>query len=340
MINRIDIENFLDINIPVFDVRSPVEFDRGHIPDAINLPLFSNEERAIVGKAFHQKGRDEAVKIGLEKVSVKLTAFIENVQQKTDKKEIRLHCWRGGMRSQSMAWLLDTAGFQVHLLEGGYKSYRRFVLKYFEQKFSLIVIGGMTGSGKTEILKNLKESGENVIDLEALACHKGSVFGHLGQNHQPSTEFFENLLFRELCNVKPNNPIWIEDESMAIGNIYIPAAFYQQMQETKLIFIERSREQRAKRLVDEYAGFDKSLLKESVDRISRRIGGDHAKRIIGYIENNEFYQAIYDTLNYYDKLYQKDVIKHISGKIISLKIDDLTSKEILDSILTLANKKN
>lgn len=335
MINRIDIENFLEINVPVFDVRSPVEFDRGHIPDAINLPLFSNEERAIVGKAFHQKGRDEAVKIGLEKVSVKLTAFIESVQQKTDKKEIRLHCWRGGMRSKSMGWLLDTAGFQVHLLEGGYKSYRRFVLKYFEQKFPLIVIGGMTGSGKTEILKNLKEAGENVIDLEALACHKGSVFGHLGQNHQPSTEFFENLLFQELCNLKPNKPIWIEDESMAIGNIYIPAAFYQQMQETKLIFIERNREQRAKRLVDEYAGFDKSLLKESVDRISRRIGGDHAKRIISYIDNNEFYQAIYDTLNYYDKLYQKDVSKHQSGKIISFKIDDLTNVEIIDSMLTL-----
>ena len=337
---RFNINEFLSLPYTLFDVRSPIEYDKGHIPNAINLPLFTNEERALVGKAYHQKGRDEAVKIGLEKVSSKLTSFIESVQKKAKDKNIRIHCWRGGLRSGNMGWLLQTAGYNVHILEGGYKSYRQYVQKFFENPFQLIIIGGMTGSGKTEILNNLQTAGHQIIDLESIANHKGSVFGHLGQAEQPSTEHFENLLFFELSKLKSDLPIWVESESMAIGRIYIPKPFFQQMQESIMIYLERSREQRAKRLVAEYASFEKELLKESVERISRRVGSDNAKIIINLIENDKFYEAIYIILKYYDKLYRKDKCVRNAKKIISLKIDSLTNNEILDSMLSLANKKN
>jgi tRNA 2-selenouridine synthase len=338
MTERIKIENFLSLPYPIFDVRSPMEYEKGHIPNAINLPLFSNEERALVGKAYHHEGRDEAIKIGLEKVASKLTSFIENVQVKAKDKNIRIHCWRGGMRSESMAWLLHTAGYNVHVLEGGYKSFRQYVQKFYDNPFKLVVIGGMTGSGKTEILKKINDSGHQIIDLEAIANHKGSVFGHFGQQEQPSTEHFENLLFFELSKLNRDLPIWIESESMAIGRIYIPRTFFQQIHESIMIQIIRSQEQRAKRLVSEYACFEKSLLKDSVERISRRIGGDHANTIINLIENNDFYSAIYYILIYYDKLYRKDVNTRNPEKIISLEIDNLTNDEIINSILTLVNK--
>ncbi|OFX34034.1 MAG: hypothetical protein A2X08_11025 [Bacteroidetes bacterium GWA2_32_17] len=168
MPNSVDVVTFLSLSFPIFDIRSPIEFDKGHIPNSINLPLFTNEERAIVGTAYFKKGSSEAIKIGLEKVQSKLVNFIESVNNFTFDKNIRIHCWRGGLRSQNMVWLLEMAGYNVYLLNGGYKSYRNYVLKYFENKFPIIVIGGMTGVGKTEILNLLKFNGEQVVDFESL----------------------------------------------------------------------------------------------------------------------------------------------------------------------------
>lgn len=330
---RVNIEEFLSLTYPIFDVRSPIEFDKGHIPDAINLPLFTNEERVLVGTAYVNQGKDEAIKIGLEKVQSKLVSFVETVNNIAKGDNIRLHCWRGGMRSKNMAWLLETAGYKVYILEGGYKNYRQFVRTYFENQFNLIVIGGMTGSGKTEILHYLKENNEQVLDLEGLANHKGSVFGHFGQLQQPSTEHFENLLFSELRKLKTEKAIWIEDESLTIGNIYIPKLFHEQMQSTEFILLERNINERAERLVKEYAHFEKDLLISAVQRISRRIGGDKAQVIINYLINNDFFNAILSILNYYDKQYLHSLKRHKNNNVKELNINNFSIQEICNKLI-------
>ena len=333
---RVNIEEFLSLPFPIFDVRSPIEFEKGHIPDAINLPLFTNEERTLVGIAYVQQGKDEAIKIGLEKVQSKLVSFVENVNLLSKGENIRLHCWRGGMRSKNMAWLLETAGYNVHILENGYKSYRQFVKSYFENKFQLIVIGGMTGTGKTEILNQLYQNGEQVINLEGLAQHKGSVFGHFGQLIQPKTEHFENLLFNSLHKFSLNKPIWIEDESLTIGNVYIPKTFHEKMQTSKFILLEREINERAKRLVIEYAHFDKQLLVKAIERISRKLGTDKAQIIINFIINNDFYNAILKTLYYYDKQYIYSLQKNKKNDVINFDINNLSLQDICNNLLNLS----
>lgn len=332
---RVNTEEFLSLSFPIFDVRSPIEFEKGHIPDAINLPLFTNEEREIVGTAYVKQGKDEAIKIGLEKVQSKLVSFVENVNIVAKGKNIRLHCWRGGLRSKNMAWLLETAGYNVYILENGYKAYRQFVKDFFEKQFKLIVIGGMTGTGKTEILNYIKSKGQQVIDLENLANHKGSVFGHFGQLKQPKTEHFENLLSNSLINLDLNKPIWIEDESLTIGTVYIPANFHKQMQTAKFILLEKNIEERAKRLVIEYAHFDKELLINSINRISRKIGGDHAQVIISYIIKDDFFNAILKTLVYYDKKYRFSLNVNHNNNVTKLEINSLVLQEIYSNLLTL-----
>ncbi|HEU4717669.1 MAG TPA: tRNA 2-selenouridine(34) synthase MnmH, partial [Bacteroidia bacterium] len=215
MPTRLSIENFLleSTGIPVADVRSPAEFAGGHIPGAFNIPLFTNEERAAVGTIYKQQGNEAAVLKGLEFVGPKMTAFILKARENAPGKKIAVHCWRGGMRSASMAWLFETAGMEVLLLSGGYKAYRNFVLSNTGRKFDLRVVGGETGSGKTDILHELARKGEQVLDLEGLARHKGSSYGAIGQDPQPTVEQFENDFVHALTKLDPSRPVWIEDES-------------------------------------------------------------------------------------------------------------------------------
>ncbi len=333
---RINPEDFLALPFTVFDVRSPVEYEKGHIVNAINLPLFSNEERALVGTAYFKKGREEAIRIGIEKVRSKLITFIENVKNTSKGKQIRLHCWRGGMRSDNMARLLETAGYEVYILEGGYKSYRQYARKYFDKPFSLIVLDGMTGTGKTEILYYLKNNGQQVIDLEELARHKGSVFGHLGQPKQPSSEHFENLLFDQLYNFSYDKPVWTEAESLSIGKVYIPSSFFYQVQKAPTVLLERDIALRTERLVKEYAHFDKELLIHSVQCIARRIGNDNALVITNLIQQSNFRNAVLGLLKYYDKLYKKNLKKDRSRYIGKLIINDLSGQEIINKLLHLS----
>jgi len=180
---------------PVIDVRSPGEFVRGHIPGAHSVPLFTDEERAVVGTLYKQQGRDAAVREGLRIVGPKLATIVDEARALAPDGRIGVHCWRGGERSGSVAWLLDKAGFtEVFTLKRGYKAFRQHVLEAFNMPHDLRVLGGYTGTGKTETLAHLRELGEQVIDLEGLAHHKGSSFGALGEEPQPTTEHFENLL--------------------------------------------------------------------------------------------------------------------------------------------------
>ena len=172
-------------------MRSPKEFCSGHIPSAISFPLFSDAERADIGTSYKQEGPDRAIELGYKYANPKIDHFLSKASKLAVNNTLLLHCWRGGLRSESMVKLLVDNGFHVPVLEGGYKAYRRWVKQILARDYQLILLGGYTGSAKTEILHELKKLGENVLDLEGLAQHKGSVFGS-SATHQPSTEQFEN----------------------------------------------------------------------------------------------------------------------------------------------------
>lgn len=323
----LSIEEFLvkREHVPIIDVRSPSEFKKGHILGAINIPLFSDEERAVVGTKYVQESRYNSVLAGLDYVGLKLSGFIEEASRISVNGEVIVYCWRGGMRSASMSWLFNLAGLYSTTLIGGYKSYRKYLKEYLARPLNLVVLGGMTGSGKTDLLHQISSLGQQVIDLEGLANHKGSAFGSIGQKPQPSTEFFENLLFEQLLKLDPQKPIWVEDESKGIGSTFIPDEFFNQMINSTIIAIELSLKDRVRRLAKDYTDCEPSLLIESTTRISKKLGYDNAKRAIDFINSGDFESAIEITLTYYDKAYQYGLeTKRNKPLIIQLINDDVT----------------
>lgn len=326
-VEQIHIDQFLQLSLdnPVLDVRSPAEFSHAHIPGSISVPIFTDLQREIIGKAYVQESRSIAVNHGLDFFSermkiipMEVNEIISNWQQNKGKSpsSILIHCWRGGMRSEAVAWLLNLFGYKIFLLKGGYKSFRRWSLVQFEKKYSLNILGGYTGTGKTEVLKELGKAGKNIIDLEGLANHKGSAFGGLGEPSQPSHEMFENLLAIELwkTEIKHNNngytkkpEIWLEDESVHIGAVGIPKIFWQQMRESPLYFLNIPFVERVKHIVASYGNFDKEKLIECILKIQKRLGGLNAKTAIEFLDHGELTAAFSVLLKYYDKMYTESL---------------------------------
>ncbi|MES2560240.1 MAG: tRNA 2-selenouridine(34) synthase MnmH, partial [Bacteroidota bacterium] len=249
-IQKLTVSEFLALGKthPILDVRSPAEFAYAHIPGASSFPIFDDAQRKEIGTTYKQVSREDAIKIGLKHFGPNMLAFVEQAETilkkcKQEDKKLLVHCWRGGMRSGAMAWLLSFYGFDVYLLEGGYKHYRQWVLQQLDLPFRLMALGGFTGSGKTEVLHQLAKQGKKVIDLEKIASHKGSAFGSLGMDEQPSQEHFENELAFALQpfyqinsdgSFHQEQPIWIENESRRIGLINLTELFYNSMQEAPL----------------------------------------------------------------------------------------------------------
>ena len=321
MLSEIKIEEAFSLLWPIIDVRSPAEFEHGHIPGAINIPLFSNDERAHVGTVYKQQSKERAIKIGLEYVTPKLESFINNSQKIAPLGKVTVHCWRGGMRSSSFAQHLIESGFNdVRVIIGGYKAYRSHVLNKLATPINLKVLGGYTGSGKTHILNELKKRGKQVLDLEGLANHKGSAFGGIGQAIQPTVEQFENNLFNEWKKLNLHEPIWVEDESHNIGRAKIPMQFFKQMRDAKLYFIDIPKNERAKHLVTEYASCNSQLLAESIQNISKRLGGLNVKNSIELLENENYYEVAKISLSYYDKSYLKGMNNRNSEDVIKIPL--------------------
>ncbi len=318
---KISPKEFLEMKgeLPLFDTRAPAEYKQGHIPGAVNLPLFTDEERKKVGTLYKQRGKEPAVLQGLDFVGPKLTSYIKNIKSITEDRRILMHCWRGGMRSASMAWLVDNAGYDVYLLEGGYKAYRSFIRESLGLKMEkLFVLGGMTGTGKTEIIGELEKLGEQVIDLEGLASHKGSAFGTIGMEEQPTNEQFENELYDRRSSLDLTKRIWVEDESKRIGKVEIVEEFFRQMREAPLIRISLPKEERVKRLTRDYGFANRENLIAPVQRISRRLGSLREREVIEHINCGEIDEAVSKVLDYYDKGYAHGNSKRDQNKVFDM----------------------
>ena len=294
-------------NGPILDVRSPVEFNHGHIPNAISFPLFSDEERAEIGTLYKKKGRDKAVKRGFDFAGPKLGKMVRRAEEISPEKTLRIYCARGGMRSSSIVGCLETAGFRVTVLEDGYKSYRRLVRKTVSAQHQIHILGGLTGTGKTQILEAMREQGEQVLDLEGLANHRGSSFGGLGMQPQPSTQHFENLIAEELELFDISQPVWIESESRRVGSCFVPDELFCLMKEAPTIQIIRPMEKRLDILTEMYGQIDKNDLVEATKRIARNLGGERTQTAVDLIQKNEIREACRIILDYYDRSYMSHI---------------------------------
>ncbi len=323
-------------HVPIIDVRSPGEFEKGHIPIANNIDLFTDEERAVVGTAYKQESKERAIELGYEFVNPKLTDFITKSIAIAPEKEVVVHCWRGGMRSNAFADHLIANGFKkVYVIEKGYKAFRNYVLDFFEQSFNLKILGGYTGTGKTEILHFLEKKGQKVIDLEGLANHRGSAFGGIDLPPQPTTEQFENKLFSRLRSLDPNTPIWVEDESRIIGNVSIPNQFYLNMRDMPVYFLDVPLENRIEHLVDTYANLSQEKLADAISRIGKKLGYDKVKFALDELENKNYHKVVEIILFYYDKYYLKGLQKRQESSIQKIEIATANHEEIADILISL-----
>jgi len=319
----IQIQDFLvkAKNVPVIDVRSPGEFLKGHIPGANNVPLFNDDERVIIGIKYKDESRNSAIRAGLEIVGSKLVSLVEQSKSIAKNNKVKIHCWRG---------------IKTFVLNGGYKAYRRYQKEYYSKKVNLIILGGKTGSGKTAILYEIEKLGEQVVDLEGIANHKGSAFGALGQDSQPSNEQYENNLFEKWISLDFHRNLWLEDESKAIGKIFIPDEIWIQMRNSPVIALEMEKPLRIKRLEKEYAQFNKEELKKSIFKISKRIGGLNTRQSIEAIEKRDFSTAIDLSLTYYDKAYQFGLSGREKEMVFRIILEEDNPKRNAEKVLDFA----
>ncbi|MCS5693420.1 tRNA 2-selenouridine(34) synthase MnmH [Cyanobium sp. FGCU-6] len=333
MAPRQRIAEFLAGPGPIVDVRSPAEYRQGHIPGAHNLPLFDDAGRAEVGTLYRQEGRAAAVLRGLALVGPRLETLaraLGELAATAPGMPLRLHCWRGGMRSESVARLAEALELPVLLLLGGYKAYRRWVLELFERPWPLRLLGGRTGTGKTDLLLALAGQGVPVVDLEGLANHRGSSFGALGLPAQPSSEQFENLLAAALARLEGAGEIWLEAESSQVGRCRIPAGLWRHMKEAPVLEVLRPLEERVARLVGVYGGQEPQLVAEATRRIARRLGPQRTAAALGAIEQGDAAAACRQMLDYYDRCYDHDLSSHA---VRSLDLGDRSAEEAAGLLL-------
>lgn len=326
MIEQITIDEWISQSalLPLADVRSPVEFEHGHVPGAFSLPLFDNEERAQVGIRYKQSGRPDAVLLGFELAGPKWAGLIRQALKRVPGKKMALHCWRGGMRSSTLAWALSLYGFEVYVITGGYKEYRRWAIRQFEKPRDLRLLGGKTGSGKTRILHRLQAMGEQVIDLEELAQHQGSSYGSMNKMVQPTQEQFENDLGWQLAQTNPDRPLWLEDECRKIGRRGIPVPLWEQMRNAPLVDLQVPLANRLNNLLTDYGCLDPDFLVECTERIHKRLGPLQTKQAITAIRENRMADFIKIATVYYDKAYHNDLEKRGPARIIPIEADGLS----------------
>lgn len=327
-------------NAVILDVRAPKEYNHAHIPGTVSFPLMSDDERAQVGITYKKEGREAAVIKGFELVGNQFADFIKKAKEISPQKEVLIYCWRGGMRSSIMAWVLALGGFKVELLKGGYKSFRKWVLAECEAERKIVVLGGKTGSGKTEMLLELKKAGQQVIDLEAIANHKGSAFGSLGQKPQPRNEQFENLLAVQLASTDPSKTTWFENESHLIGTCVLPSSLFEQMRNSLVVEINLDKETRKKRILAEYGNFEIKLLKEKTNKVAKRLGGLLLKEALKHLDDKNLDAWCNLMLDYYDRTYLHSNLKRDKSKMKQVELENDDMKQHVEKVMYAAGLPN
>lgn len=312
----------------IIDVRTPAEFALDHIPGAINCPVLSNEQRIIVGTIYKQQSAFEANKVGAAMIARSIAEHIDKTfaQYPKDWKPL-IYCWRGGGRSGAMAHILNKIGWHAHIVQGGYKAYRRHVvaqLKDLPQKLQFKVIGGPTGSGKSRLLEEIAQQGGQVLDLEALANHKGSVLG-ITSEAQPSQKWFETQIHHCLSNFDPQKVVFVESESRKVGRLHIPDELLTQMRSSQCIEIEASLEERVAFLKQDYALYirDPELLMKQLNFIKEILGAQVLEEWRDLIQGQKWDQFITELLQrHYDPLYRRSH-QNFDQSVSALKITNV-----------------
>ena len=334
--SMVDAEDlFANRGLPVIDVRSPGEFQRGHIPGAFSVPLFDDAERAEVGLIYKRSGRKNAMERGFELAVSKIDLLFREIEKIVSNSRFVVHCWRGGMRSRGVAWLCADCGLDPVLLRGGYQAFRRYAHDCFQQRREVILLAGPTGAGKTRLLQSLRDVGEQVIDLEALACHHGSVFGAIPGKRQPTVEQFENDLFLLWHALDPGKPVWIEGESQVIGEVVLPQAFWEQMSQARMIYVDAQREARIGFLIDQYGDMPPSELASATQRLKKRLGGTRLKSALEAIERSDWWTLCGILLEYYDKSYDKALQKRPHGRLQRLVLSSPGESAAVEKLISL-----
>ncbi len=321
MITPVNINEFSNVQAPCFDVRSPLEFEGSAIISSINLPLLNDEHRKAIGICYKQKGKAAAIALGYQLVNPIRHAFIENIQKHTESKSIKLYCARGGLRSHKMAEFLSENGYDVLLLRGGYKAYRNYILKTIESFNNIYILSGNTGCNKTGLLEAMKAKGEHVLNLEALANHKGSAFGGIGELSQPSNAQFANLIFDALKGYQPEKRLWVEAESISIGKISIPLELWTNMQKANGIEIVLPLQERINFIVNTYGQFDLVALTEGIRKLSKRLGIETTEALCQMTLNHQLHPVVERLLQYYDKGYENGRIKKNCQNYVKFELE-------------------
>lgn len=311
------------------DVRSPGEFREASLPGALNVPLFNDEERARVGKVFKDEGVLEAKLKGVELVSPRLHAMLETIVRQAGNSPVCLYCWRGGMRSKMLALLLDFMGLKVFQLQGGYKAYRRFIYRQLEDwklRQGLVVLNGLTGTGKTVILQRLAPRWP-VIDLEGLARHRGSVFGDLGLGRPRGQKDFEALLWQSLYRYRDAPFLLVEGEGRKIGPLYLPPFLVEGIKEGRHLLVQASLETRTSRILEEYVTLDKAkIIQEAarpLRRLEKKLGREKVSSLLHSLQEGDFYRVIKILCrDHYDQKYAESKIGINAFELI-VKAEDL-----------------
>lgn len=330
----------------IIDVRSGSEFTEDHIPGAINLPMLNDAERATVGTIYKQVCPFTARKLGAALVSKNISQHLtQHFALKEKDYRPLVYCWRGGQRSGSLALVLSQIGWRVTVLEGGYKTYRAYVrssLENLPQKFTYQVLCGLTGSGKSYILRQMRSSGAQVLDLEALANHRGSLLGEEWQgkpSSQPSQKHFESLLLQQLESFNPHQDVWVESESGKIGQLHLPQSLWEKMKQSSGVEIQLPLTARVQFLLKEYQHLtnNSDILKEKVAKLKYRYGWEKLSEWYQLIDTGKWEAFVQDMLMlHYDATYTKSIKRDFSQVERVLSIADLSDSSIhslLNSLL-------
>ena len=333
--------SFLEIptnsNVQFIDVRAPIEFSRGHIPGALNIPLFENEERAEIGTVYKQVGKDQAFQLGKTIALPKVESILSQIKHLLPA-SIIIYCWRGGKRSTEICKLVNEAGIPAKRIYGGYKGYRKEIREIIESPRTLLMLGGKTGSGKTALLHGLKAKGLQVIDLEGLANHKGSVFGHINEQPQPTTEQFENNFFDKLKKTNPREILVLENESYVIGSVHLPPPLLVQMRAAPLLIIDLPIRARIKRLVKDYSSTNRQELIDASQRIAEKLTKPKLEKVTEFLEKDDFGSACEILLGYYDHYYNRGLNNRKNQDIYYLTLKGVDLNADVDVLVTAIQK--